>query len=502
MNALTSKMKEVLYSVLPITVIVLLLHFTLTPLEFPMVARFIVGAIIIVLGLAIFLLGVDIGITPIGNYMGSSVAKSNKLWVVLVCGVFLGFFISVAEPDLQILAKEVASVTGGQLTSTTILVVVSLGIAVMLAIGLARIIFNVPLYKVLTIVYVAIGIIALFVTPEFLAISFDASGATTGAMTVPFVLALAMGVSVLKKDSKASEKDSFGLVAIASTGAILAVMLMSVLKKSGAIAGEIAAEKAASSAIIRPFLEKIPHTALEVFVALIPVVLLFLLFRRFSFKMAKRALRRIMVGVLFTFIGLVLFLVGVNAGFMDVGREIGQQLAALDNKAFVIIIGFVLGFVTILAEPAVHVLTQQIEEVTSGYVRRIVVMGTLSIGVGLAVMFSMLRILIPNMELWHFLLPGYALSLGLMYIVPKLFVGIAFDSGGVASGPMTATFILAFAQGVAEATEGADVLTDGFGMIAMVAMMPLIVLQILGFIFKMKSKKGGLTQDGHGHESI
>lgn len=495
MNLLTEKIKEVLMSVLPITIIVLILNFTLTPIDMNLLIRFMIGTVAIVIGLSIFLVGVDIGVTPIGNIMGTNIAKTNKLWIVIVAGLLLGFFISVAEPDLQILGGQVEFVTSGLVSKWLIVAIVSIGIAIMLSLGLGRIVYNFPLYKLLTIIYGFILVLALFTSPEFLAISFDASGATTGAMTVPFILALATGVSRLKKDSKSSEKDSFGLVAIASTGAIISVMLMSILSKTDQVTGSLEGSEVISTSIILPFIEKIPVITFEILLALLPILIIFIIFQKVKFKLSKRSFRKVLFGMLFTFIGLVIFLVGVNAGFMDVGTVVGKSIAALDNKIYVIIVGFVLGFVTILAEPAVYVLTHQIEDVTSGYVKRKVVMFTLAIGVGFAVALSMVRILVPEVKLWHYLLPGYLVSIAMSYFVPKLFVGMAFDSGGVASGPMTATFILAFAQGVAEAIEGADVLIDGFGMIAMVAMTPIIALQILGFIFKIKSRKGGMIED-------
>lgn len=495
MNLLTEKIREVLMSVLPITIIVLILNFTLTPIDMNLLIRFMIGTVAIVIGLSIFLVGVDIGVTPIGNIMGTNIAKTNKLWIVIVAGLLLGFFISVAEPDLQILGGQVEFVTSGLVSKWLIVAIVSIGIAIMLSLGLGRIVYNFPLYKLLTIIYGFILVLALFTSPEFLAISFDASGATTGAMTVPFILALATGVSRLKKDSKSSEKDSFGLVAIASTGAIISVILMSILSKTDQVTGSLEGSEVISTSIILPFIEKIPVITFEILLALLPILIIFIIFQKVKFKLSKRSFRKVLFGMLFTFIGLVIFLVGVNAGFMDVGTVVGKSIAALDNKIYVIIVGFVLGFVTILAEPAVYVLTHQIEDVTSGYVKRKVVMFTLAIGVGFAVALSMVRILVPEVKLWHYLLPGYLVSIAMSYFVPKLFVGMAFDSGGVASGPMTATFILAFAQGVAEAIEGADVLIDGFGMIAMVAMTPIIALQILGFIFKIKSRKGGIVDD-------
>jgi hypothetical protein len=495
LNAITDKLKEVLFSVLPIVIIVLILNFTITPLETPTLIRFLIGALLIILGLSIFLLGVDLGITPVGNLMGSFLAKSNNVWVVLTAGAILGFFISIAEPDLHILAGQVNFVTSGVISKFSIVAIVSIGIAIMLSLGLFRILFNVPLYKVLTGLYALILGLALFTTPEFLAISFDASGATTGALTVPFILALAMGVSILKKDSKASEKDSFGLVAIASAGAIIAVIVMSIVSRADKITSSLEIDVSSSNSIISPFFNVLPTIMYEVFLALLPLIVVFLVFQKISFKLDKRGFRKILKGFVYAFTGLVFFLVGVNAGFMEVGTTVGYVLASLDNKFYLLTVGFLIGLVTILAEPAVHVLTHQIEEVTSGSVKRKAVLGALSIGVGFSVALSMIRILIPGVQLWHYLLPGYVISIIMTYFVPKLFVGIAFDSGGVASGPMTATFILALAQGAAEQIEGANVLIDGFGIIAMVALTPLITLQILGLIFKIKSKKGGLDRD-------
>lgn len=494
MNVLLLKLKEVLYSVLPITVIVMILNFTVAPLDISLIVRFLVGTVLIIIGLSIFLFGIDIGISPIGNAMGSTIAKTNKLWVVVIAGLILGFFISIAEPDLHILASQVEFVTSGLISRESIVVVVSIGIGTMLSLGLIRVVHNIPLHKVLTILYSVIFILALFTSREFLAISFDASGATTGAMTVPFILALAAGVSALKKDSKASEEDSFGLVAIASAGAILAVMIMSVISKTDTITASLEYNESTSTSIISAFIQQIATIALEVILALLPILIIFLLFQKVSFKLSRKAFRKVLIGLLFTFIGFVLFLVGVNGGFMDVGTVIGYSVASLENKFYLIIVGFILGFVTVLAEPAVYVLSHQIEDVTSGYVKRKIIMISLAIGVGIAVALSMIRILVPEVQLWHYLLPGYLISLAMSYFVPKLFVGIAFDSGGVASGPMTATFILAFAHGAADAVEEANVLIDGFGMIAMVALTPLIALQILGFIFKVKSKKGGIKK--------
>ncbi|HHW12031.1 MAG TPA: DUF1538 domain-containing protein [Firmicutes bacterium] len=495
MNVLLQKLKEVLFAVIPVTVIVLVLNFTLTPLDPHLLVRFLLGAFLIVIGLTIFLFGVEIGVTPIGNLMGNTIAKSNNVWIVGLAGLFLGFFISIAEPDLHILAGQVQAVTAGVLSQASIVVVVSVGIAVLLSLGLFRIVYNLPLNKMLTLIYLLILTLGIFSSSEFIAISFDASGATTGALTVPFILALAYGVSSLKKNGTASEEDSFGLVGVASAGAILAVIVMSLFSQNNELSGSLELHITQSPSIFAPFLHELPVVAGDIILALLPLLLTFLLFQTLSFRLSRRAFKKIMKGLLYTFIGLVLFLTGVNAGFMDVGSLVGYRLALLEQPWIVFLVGFILGLVVILAEPAVYVLTTQIENVTSGYVKRRIVLFALSLGVGCAVTFSMVRIIIPGVQLWHFLLPGYLIALALSYVVPSLFVGIAFDAGGVASGPMTATFVLAFAQGVAEATEGANVLIDGFGVIAMVALTPLIALQVLGFIYKIKSQKVGVHHE-------
>lgn len=347
--------------------------------------------------------GVDIGITPIGNLLGSTLTISNKLWIIIISGFILGFIISIAEPDLHILAEQVDMVTSGHISKLSILVVVSLGIGVLLFTGFIRILYNIPLYKMLTIIYFIIFILSLFVSPEYLAIAFDASGATTGALTVPFVLALAIGVSALKKDSKASEKDSFGLVGIISAGAIIGVLLMGAFAGVTEISGEMNNNTNASLSLFLPFIKEIPQVSRDILLALLPLLIIFLVFQRTSFKLEKWSYRRILKGLAYTFIGLVLFLIGVNAGFMEVGSIAGYNLALLENKSILIIIGFILGLVTILAEPAVHVLTNQIEDVTSGYVKRRLVLFSLSIGIGLAISLSLIRILYPGLQLWHFL---------------------------------------------------------------------------------------------------
>lgn len=487
MSKFLAKLKEVSFSVIPVTVMVLILHFTVIPMETTLVFRFLIGAALIILGLTFFLMGVDSSITPIGSITGSTVSKSNKIWAVIISGLLLGFFICIAEPDLHILAGQVHSITAGSIAKSSIVLIVSLGIAAMLALGLVRIIRDVPLQRILLILYGIIFALGLFVPPEFLAIAFDASGAATGATTVPFILALAAGVSSLKKDRESADKERFGLVAITFAGPTIAIMLMSILSKVDRVTGVLPIAAVESSSVLDPFIAMLPSIAREALIAILPILVVFLVFQVVAFKLPKASVKNILSGMLLTFIGLVMFLLGANAGFMEVGNAVGYNIALLDNKGLLILIGFIIGVVTVLAEPAAYVLVDEVEQVTNGNLKRSVVLFTLSLGVGAAVSLSMVRILIPQVQLWHYLLPGYIISLAMTYFVPELFSGIAFDSGAVVSGPMTATFILAFAHGVADAVEHASLLVDGFGIVAMVAMTPIIALQILGFIYNRKS---------------
>lgn len=494
MNAIISKAKEVFLSVAPITALVLILHFTITPMDANVIIRFIIGSVFVMIGLIIFLLGVDIGVTPLGSLTGSSLVKSNKLWIVLITGLILGFFVSVAEPGLIVLANQVNLVTSGNISGISIIIVVSIGLAVMLSLGMLRVFYKISLNKVFIAVYSALFILAIFSSREFIAISFDAAASTTGILVVPFILAISVGISKLNKDSEASERDSFGLVAVTATGIAMSVMLLGIFSKTEEFVAALDVELSSTASIIKSFTGIMPQYIKESFIAILPLVIILLVLQKIFFKLRRRELRKLITGFLYAFIGLFIFLVGVNAGFMDVGTTIGSKLALLDNKIYIIVVAFVLGFVTVMAEPAVYILTRQIEDVTSGHVKRKAVLVSLTIGAGSAVALSIIRILVPGIQLWHYLLPGYAMCIIMMFFIPKLFVGMSFDAGVVATGPMTATFILAFVQGAAGALEGADVLIDGFGMIATAALTPIVTLEVLGLIFAIKLRKKGVEK--------
>lgn len=492
LSIIGEKFKEVSSSVVPILILVTFLHLFIVPMPTVLFIRFLFGSLFVMVGLTLFLLGVDIGIVPLGGLTGKTLAKSKSLWILIIAGLILGFFISIAEPGLLVLANQVSFVSNGSISNVSILLVVSIGLAFMFSLGFVRIFYNIPLYKILLGLYSIVFILSLFASNELFAIAFDSSGATTGILAVPFILTLSLGISRLKKDSKASEKDSFGLVAIASVGAIIGVLLLDIFSVKQEFTATLTSSINDSTSVFDPFINTFSSNFLESIMAIIPLVVIFLTLQRYSFKLKKRDVRKLSMGFVYVMFGLLLFLIGVSAGFMDVGAFLGQNLVVLKNPFIIIIVGFVLGALTILAEPAVYVLTHQIEEVTSGYIKRIAVLIPLSIGVGCAVALSVVRVLVSEIQLWHYLLPGYIISLGLMFFIPKLFIGIAFDAGGVATGPVTATFILAFIQGAAYGHEGADLLIDGFGMIALVAMIPIITLQILGLLYKQATQKKGV----------
>ena len=487
MSLLQEKFKEVAQTLLPVFILVLLLCFTIVDVESDIIIRFVIGSIMLLLGLTIFLWGVDLSMNPIGELMSEEIATSRKISKIAILSFILGFLITVAEPDLLVLGDQIEQASGGTMNSSFIVYMVSIGVGFMISLGVFRLLRDKPSFSMfMASTYAAILVLALFVAEEFLAISFDASGATTGALTTPFILAISLGLSKVK-GGKNSEENSFGLVGVMSSGPILAIMLISILSGQKNIQGDVG-QFVPTKGIIEPILYILPHVLLESLVALLPIVALFFIYNFVKFKRDKEQLGGIIKGLVFTLIGLTLFLTGVNSGFMDMGRILGMELAGM-APWILVGVAFVIGLIVVLVEPAVHVLGEQIEEVTSGHIPVKLIRMTLSLGVGTAIALSMVRILVPEVKLWYFLLPGFAIAILLSFRVDPIFVGIAYDAGGVASGPMTATFVLAFAQGAADMTPTANVLIDGFGVIAMVAMAPVVSIMILGTAFKHKEAR-------------
>ena len=483
-NLFNDKMREAVTSVLPITAIVLLLCFTIAPITNSMLVSFVFGAAMLIMGMAFFTLGADTAMTPIGNKVGACITRSKKVWLIVFISFLLGVIITVSEPDLQVLANQVPTIP-----NAAIILAVALGVGFFLVIAMLRILIGIRLSWLLLGFYGLVFLLATQVPKDFWAVAFDSGGVTTGPMTVPFIMALGVGVSSIRSDRHAGD-DSFGLVALSSIGPIIAVLVLGlVYSTEGSYTPvEIPVTQTSKDSIML-FLEALPHYIYEVAVALAPIVVFFYGFNLFVIRLGKRPLLRITVGLIFTYIGLVLFLTGVNVGFMPVGNYIGKMIGEAEYYWVLIPIAMVIGYFIVAAEPAVHVLNKQVETITAGSIPERAMGLSLSMGVAVSLALAMVRV-VTGISVMYFLVPGYAIALGLTFVTPKIFTAIAFDSGGVASGPMTATFLLPFAMGACEAIGGLDrIVTDAFGVVAMVAMTPLITIQVLGVIHKVKSRK-------------
>lgn len=481
---LHDKFQESIASVLPITIIVLLLCFTVAPIPNNMLVSFLMGAVLLIVGMAFFTLGADTAMTPIGTKVGSCITKSRKVWLIVFVSFLLGIIITISEPDLQVLANQVPNIPNAVLIGA-----VALGVGVFLVIAMLRILFGISLNILLIGFYIVVFGLAMLVPKNFWAVAFDSGGVTTGPMTVPFIMALGVGVSAIRSDRHAGN-DSFGLVALCSIGPILAVLVLGLMYPSEAAYTPVEIpEMENSQEMILLFVHGLPHYAKEVAIALAPIVAFFFLFNTFYIKMPKKPLISISVGLIFTYVGLVLFLTGVNVGFMPVGNYIGKLIGSKSFNWILLPIAMLIGYFIVKAEPAVHVLNKQVEDLTAGSIPARAMELSLSIGVATSLGLAMIRVL-TGISVMYFLVPGYVLALGLSFFTPKIFTSIAFDSGGVASGPMTATFLLPFAMGACEAIGGPErIVSDAFGVVAMVAMTPLITIQLLGVEYKFRTRR-------------
>ncbi len=478
---LREKLTEALKAVLPIVVIVLLLSFTIAPLPTSILLAYLFGGFLLIIGMMFFTLGAELAMQPMGERLGSRITQTRKLGIILPLGLLLGMLITVSEPDLQVLANQVLSIP-----SPVLIWCVALGVGIFLVIALLRMLLGVPLRDMLLLFYGVTILLAFFAPKSFLAVAFDAGGVTTGPMTVPFIMSFGIGISAIRSDRHAAD-DSFGLISLCSIGPILAVMILSLIYRPESAEYTAVAIPVIDHSITlaRLFTEAMPTYLREIAVAVLPIIGFFGIFQIISLHLNGKSLIRIGIGLLYTYVGLVLFLLGANVGFMPAGSYLGQTLAALPYRWIVIPIGMLIGYFIVKAEPAVYVLMKQVEELTSGKVAGRSLQISLSIGVAVSIGLAMLRVLTGISILW-FILPGYGIALLLSFVVPKLFTAIAFDSGGVASGPMTAAFLLPFAVGACLAV-GGNVVTDAFGVVAMVAMTPLITIQILGVLYRIRS---------------
>ena len=481
---LKEKLMEALKAVLPIVGIVLALCFSAAPISPSILLCFLLGAAMIMAGMMFFTLGAEASMTPMGERVGTAVTRSRRLPVIALMGFLLGFLITISEPDLQVLADQVPAAP-----NLTLILSVAAGVGVFLVVALLRMLFGVALPPLLVFFYGMVFALAFFVPKDFLAVAFDSGGVTTGPMTVPFIMALGVGISAIRSDRHAAD-DSFGLVALCSIGPILAVLALGMIfrPEEGAYTAPVLPDISDSVELWALFQDGLPTYMKEIALSLLPITALFGVFQAVSLRLSLRTLKKIGVGLVYTYAGLVLFLTGANVGFMPAGNYLGQVMASLDARWIIVPVGMVIGYFIVKAEPAVYVLNRQVEEITDGAIPSSAMGASLSIGVAASIGLAMVRVLTGISILW-FLIPGYAIAIALSFFVPKIFTAIAFDSGGVASGPMTAAFLLPFAQGACAAV-GGNIVTDAFGVVAMVAMTPLIAIQVLGVVYQARRGAG------------
>lgn len=483
-NQVKEKVREALASVLPIVLIVLVLCLFWVPMQNDLMLAFVIGAVMLVVGMGLFNLGSELSMTQIGSHMGASLTKSRKLWLILTVSFLLGVAITMAEPDLQVLARNVPSID-----STVLIIVVSVGVGLFLLLSMVRILFAISLRWLLVGFYGLVFVLALLADRGFISVAFDGGGVTTGPMTVPFIMALGVGVASIRSDARA-QQDSFGLVGLCSIGPILAVLVLSFIYRGApdASASTEVSTYLDTVALGHGYLNAIPGSLHEVGMALLPIVCFFALFQIIALRLRFGPLLRIVLGLLMTMLGLMLFLTGVNVGFSSLGYMLGEQLGQPQWRFLLVPLSMIMGWFIINAEPAVHVLNKQVEELSAGAISARAMGLSLSVAVSAAMGLSMVRVLTGISILW-FVVPGYLIALGLSFFVPGTFTAIAFDSGGVASGPLTAAFMLPFAMGAVTAV-GGNLMTDAFGLVALVAMMPLITVQVMGVIAVIKSRLG------------
>lgn len=480
---LKEKIRESLSSVLPISLLVLALSLLFVPVALSTMSLFLFGAALLIFGMALFTLGADMAMLPMGAHMGAMLTRKRDIRFLVIVAFALGLLITVAEPDLSVLAEQVQGVP-----SLTLILTVALGVGVFLVAALLRILFQWKLSFILIGLYALVFLLGALIKPEFVPMAFDAGGVTTGPMTVPFILALGVGVANVRT-GRSAQDDSFGLVALCSVGPVLAVMLISLffphltnVPEEHALAGV-----STTRDVMAAYRGGLPTYLWEVLVALAPILLLFFGFQVTVLRLPGSELRRIGVGLAYTYVGLVLFLTGVNIGFLPMGDTLGRVIGESRFRALLIPLCMLMGYLAVAAEPAVHVLNAQVEEVTAGAVKKTVMMKAMSIGVAVSVGLAMTRVL-TGLSIWWVLAPGYLLALALTFFTDPIFTAIAFDSGGVASGPMTAAFMLPLFMGACGAV-GGNILEDAFGVVALVAMTPLIAIQVLGVVYRVKTRK-------------
>ena len=486
-NKLQEKLHEAVTAVLPIMILVMLLSLTIAPIPSGVMLSFLMGAVMQIVGMMFFSVGAEVAMEPMGELIGSRVTKTKNLPLILTLGFVMGAMITVAEPDLQVLAQQVQAIP-----NIALILSVAVGVGAFLVLALVRIFYRISL-RLLLICFYTLLLGLTFLAPEsFRAVAFDSGGVTTGPMTVPVIMAFGVGIAAIRSDSTAAE-DSFGLVALCSIGPILAVLVLSMIyQANGADYTPMQVTNVADSRELRVlFVNGFPEYMHEMLMSILPITVFFLIFDRILLRLNMGKLSRILLGILYTYIGLTVFMTGANYGFMPAGAYLGQTLGEQRFSWIIIPIGMLIGYLVVKAEPAVYVLMRQVEDLTDGAITGRSLQLSMCIGVGISVGLSMLRVMLGLNVLW-FLVPGYVLAIGMSFLCPKLFTAIAFDSGGVASGPMTAAFLLPMTMGFCTAM-GGNLATDAFGVVALVAMTPLITIQGLGLVYRIRTRRRKLA---------
>lgn len=490
LKAFKDKLLESFTSILPIALIVLVLCVAFVPLETGTFVLFLIGVFLLIVGLGGFMLGADLSMLVIGEKIGATMTHSRKIWLIAFLSFVIGIIVTIAEPDLQILAEQVPAVAEKTpLGNYLLILTVAVGVGIFLTIGMLRIVLHVPLHYLLIVFYLAAFVLSIFVSPDFWAVSFDSGGVTTGPMTVPFIMSLGVGVASIRS-GKGSKDDSFGLVALSSVGPIITVLTLGIVFDIHDVEYTMSPLTLVSDTreVFFTYLQGMGSYAEEVAIALSPILVFFILFQIIAKAFRKRQLVRIFVGFVYTFVGLTLFLTGANVGFMPVGRTLGQGLASLWEGWLLIPVGMIIGYFVVAAEPAVHVLNKQVERMSAGAISSSAMMKGLCIGVCISLGLAMTRILTGINIMW-ILIPGYIIALALTFFTPPLFTGIAFDSGGVASGAMVSAFALPLAIGACSVLDPSAIMTQAFGCVAFVALTPLISIQILGICYRRKTSR-------------
>ena len=484
LNNIKAKLKESLYSVIPIMLLMIVLSIYLN-FSLISIISILISTILLVIGISLFTYGADISMMEIGKVMGSSLIKSRKPLLICFVTFIIGVVITIAEPDLKVLATQMTAID-----SSIFIMCVGIGVGIFLSISAMRIIFQIDLRIILYIFYGILLLLIFLVDKNFIPVGFDSGGVTTGPMSVPFIIAMGVGFSSVRSNVD-SKNDSFGLVALCSIGPILIVLLFSLFINSNMeYVYNISPEVLTFSGLTKSYVMEIIPVITDVIMSLIPIIAVFVIFNLFTKKVKKKKLTRILSGIVITFIGLSLFFIGVNSGYMKLAYLIGMKMYDV-NSSLLIPLGIIVGYIIVSAEPAVALLNEQIEKITEGTISKKLMNTTIAIGVSIAIALSMTRVLTGIPITW-FLVIGYVVALLLTIFTPKVFTMIAFDSGGAVSGPMTTSFLLPLIIGVCY-QHGGNVLTDAFGLVGLVALSPLLTIQVLGVIYNIKTRRKNNT---------